>query len=230
MPDTAATATDTTTATDSTATDAVATDTTDSTITATDASTGEKVAGEDSLGDAGKKALDEMKAKWKAAETKAKDAATALAAAEAKAAGTEAEHKAQLEEQRIKDEALAGANERILKADIRTVAKGKLNDPNDAFRFPEEIDLSTFEANADGEFDAEVIAQAIDRLIAKKPYLAAQGGSKFTGSADGGARNGDTKASQLSEADVKRLYAEKKYAEIEEARAAGRLDKVLGAS
>lgn len=211
---------------DGTATDAAAT--TDA--QATDAAGGDSATDADTaaLGDAGKKALDAMKAKWKDAEKASKEQAAALAALQAKLDGKEAEHAAAREARRIKDEALAGANERILKADIRTAAKGKLNDPNDAFRYPEDIDLSSFEADEDGEFDTAAIAQAIDSLIERKPYLAAQGGKRFQGSADGGARNGGNQPAQLSESDVKRLYAEGNTAEIEKARQDGRLSQLLG--
>lgn len=182
--------------------------------------------GEKSLGDAGKKALDAMKAKWKDAEAKAKAADAEKAALQAKLDGKEAEHQAEQESQRIKDEALAAANARILKAEVRAAAAAKLADPTDALLH---IDLSPFEVGEDGEVDSSAIAAAIDDLITKKPYLAAQGGSKFQGSADGGARNGASQPSQLSEADVQRMAADGKHAEIEQARLDGRLSKLLGA-
>jgi hypothetical protein len=181
--------------------------------------------GEAALGDAGKKALDAMKAKWKEADRLAKENASALAALQAKIDGKEAEHQKALEAQRVKDEALSAANKRILSAEMRAAAAGKLNDPADALAY---IDLDSFEVGEDGAVDAEAIAEAIADLISKKPYLAAQSGQRFQGSADGGARNDATKVSQLSEADVKRLYAEKKYAEIDQAKKDGRLNDYLG--
>ena len=179
--------------------------------------------GADALGDAGKKALDAMKAKWKAAEEKAKASDEARAALEAKIAGTEAEHAASQEAQRIRDEALAGANERIKKAEVRAAAASKLADPQDALRF---LDLSDFEVDSDGAVDAAQIATAIDDLIANKPYLAAQGGKKFQGSADGGARNDANTAGQLSRDDIARMSPE----QIAEAEAKGQFDGVLGRS
>lgn len=159
--------------------------------------------GEKALGDAGKKALDAMKAKWKAAEDRAKSEAAEKAALIAKLEGKEAEHAAEQDKQRIKDEALAAANQRILKAEIRAAAAGKLNNPDDALRYPEVIDLSSLEVGEDGEVDSSAIAAAVADLIAKYPYLAAQGGSKFQGSADGGARNGSAKSidAQIAEAE-----------------------------
>lgn len=218
---TQADATDTTDATatdgDATSTDTTATDdtSTDSTDTATaDGAT------DDGLGDAGKKAIDAMKARMKAAEAKAREAAAELAEVKAKAEGTEAEHKAAQEAQRVRDEALAAANDRIKKAEVRAAAAGKLQDPKDALLH---LDLSEFEVDSDGEVDASQIAAAIDDLIKEKPYLAAQG-KRFQGGADGGARNDGTKPSQLTRDEMKRMSPE----EIDAAEASGRLDSVLG--
>ena len=178
--------------------------------------------GEAALGDAGKKALDAMKAKWKEAEAKLKAETEARAALEAKIAGTEAEHKAAQEAQRLKDEALAAANQRILKAEVRAAAKGKVADEALA-DLHVLMDLSSIEVGADGEVDASQVAEAINDLIKSKPYLAAQG-SRFQGSADGGARNDAAKVSQLSEADLSRMNPE----QIEAARKAGQLNDLLG--
>lgn len=193
------------------------------TAPATEATPTAPVEGEAALGDAGKKALDAMKAKWKEAEAKAKTEADARAALEAKIAGKEAEFTAQQEAQRIKDDALAAANDRIRKAEVRAAAASKLADPQDALRF---LNLSDFEVGADGEVDASQIAKAIDDLIAAKPYLAAQGGRKFQGSADGGARNDATAAAQLSQSDMDRMSPEQKVAAYE----AGQFDRLLNRS
>ncbi|MGH3997483.1 MAG: hypothetical protein ACRDTJ_08480 [Pseudonocardiaceae bacterium] len=106
----------------------------------------------------------------------------------AKLQGREAEYQAAQEAQRVKDEALAAANTRIVKAEVRAAAAGKLNDPADALAF---IDLTSFEVTEDGAVDSAAMEAAVTDLISKRPYLAAQGG-RFQGSADGGARN-DTK-------------------------------------
>lgn len=181
-------------------------------------------AGKQDLGTAGKQALTRMKAERKAANDRARKAEQELATERAKAEGREAEHQASLEAQKVRDEALAVANTRILKAEIRAAAAQRLADPQDALRF---IDLSEFEVDSDGNVDADAIATAIADLIEKKPYLAAQG-KRFEGSADAGVRNGAQKASQLTEADVKRMYAAGQTDEINAAREAGRLDKMLG--
>jgi len=197
---------------------------TEATTAATEA-TAEQGADE-ALGDAGKKALDAMKAERKAARDEAAAAKRERDALQAKLDGKEAEHQAAQEAQRVKDEALAAANERILKAEVRAAAAGKLADPKDALRF---LDMSEFEVGADGEVDSSQVAKAIDDLITTKPYLAAQGGQRFQGGADGGARNGSDQPGQLTDADVKKLYAEKRYDEIDKARQEGRLNKLLGA-
>lgn len=151
--------------------------------------------GAEHLGDPGKKALDEMKAKWKAAEAVAKENSEKLAALQAQVDGKEAEHQAQLAAQRVKDEALAAANKRILQAEVRAAAAGKLADPADALLH---LDLSPFEVGDDGSVNSADIVSALDNLIKTKPYLAAQGGARFQGSADGGARN-DTPPATLPE-------------------------------
>jgi hypothetical protein len=150
-------------------------------------------------------AYEAEKAKRKEQDAALRDLRSELDAIKAKAEGKEAEFAAQQEAQRVKDEALAVANDRILKAEVRAQAASKLADPQDALRF---LDLSEFEVGSDGEVDASQIAKAIDGLIASKPYLAAQGGKKFQGSADGGARNDTATPAQLTRDDMKRMSPE----------------------
>lgn len=160
--------------------------------------------GADKLGDPGKRALDAMKAKSKAARDEAAREKARADALQAKIDGQEAEHQAKLERERVQAEALGKANERILKAEVRAVAAGKLNDPADALRF---IDLSTIEVDEDGEPDKDAITAAVTDLLSKKPYLAAQGVPRFQGGADGGARNdppGKSIQEQIAEAEKAR--------------------------
>lgn len=175
--------------------------------------------GEKALGDAGKKALDAMKAARNDARAEAAELKAKLEALEAAAAGKEAEHAAAVEAQRVKDEAIAAANERIKKAEVRAQAAGKLNDPADALKF---LDLSEFEVDSDGEVDTSSIAQAIKDLIEERPYLAAQGG-RFQASADGGARNESAGTGQLTRADLDRMSPD----EIDKAHREGRFADVL---
>ena len=189
---------------------------------ATEATTETEAPEAPGLGDAGKKALDAMKAERNEAKKQARELSDRLAALEAKLNGKEAEHQAAQEAQRIQDEALAKANERILKAEVRAAAAGKLSDPADALRF---LDLSEFEVGSDGEVDGESVASAIDSLIKSKPYLSAQG-KRFEGTADGGARNDANTVSQLTQSDMDRMSPE----QIAEAHDKGQFDGLLGRS
>ena len=99
-----------------------------------------------------------------------------------------------------------------------------MTDPADALRF---VDASKFAVGEDGEVDSAAVQEAIADLLKERPYLGVKD-ARFQAGADGGARNEQT-AGQLSQEDVKRLYAERKYDEIEKARAEGRLNSILGA-
>lgn len=215
------------TTTDTQSTDTSATDTSkvddqqQSTDTSATDSKDDGNTGTDTLGDAGKKAIDAMKAAKKEAEAKARAAEQRAAELQAKLDGKDAEHAASVEAQKVKDEAIAAANDRIKKAEVRAAAAGKLADPKDALLH---LDLSEFEVSSDGEVDASQIATAIDDLIAAKPYLAAQGGKRFQGTADGGARNDASKPSQLTRDELTRMSPE----DIAKAETEGRLDTVLG--
>lgn len=185
--------------------------------------TTEVAEGQQALGDAGKKALDAMKAERNAERQARKALEDQISELRAKVEGREAEHAKAVEAQRVKDEALAAANARILKAEIRAAAAGKLNDPTDALRY---IDTSAFEVDADGNVNADDIAAAVSSLIQSKPYLAAQGG-RFQGGADGGPRNEDTsKPRQLTRDDMTRMTPE----QIAQAEANGQFDQLLGRS
>jgi len=184
----------------------------------------------EALGDPGKKALDSMKAQWKAERDRAAAAEQAskahadkiadLEASVAKFEGREAEFEAAQEAKKVQDEALAKANDRIRKAEVRAAAKGVLQDPSDAFVH---LDLSTIEVGDDGEVDLQQVNDALTDLVEAKPYLAVQDERRFKGSADAGARNG-SKASQLTRADLAGMSPEK----IAEAKNDGQLDDLLG--
>lgn len=176
--------------------------------------------GTEALGDAGKKALDAMKADRNAARAEARAAADELAALKAKVEGTQAEFEAQKAAREVEAAALAKANDRILKAEVRAAAAGKLNDPQDALRF---LDLSAIEVGADGEVDGNAVASLITDLIASKPYLAAQGGGRFQGNADGGPRNEGAATRQLTRDDISRMTPE----QIVEAQEKGQFTDLL---
>lgn len=184
--------------------------------------------GADALGDPGKKALDTMKGKLKAERERRRTLEAQLAERDKPADGDQPDQEAL--ERQAEAKALARVNERLVKAEVRAAAAGKLADPADAHRF---LDLGQFEVDDDGNVDADEVADAIDDLLKSKPYLAAQGGStkpRFQGTADSGARKGNARPTQLTEADVKRLSAAGNHAEIVKAQKEGRLDDYLGSN
>lgn len=123
--------------------------------------------GADELGDKGKQALDRMKAKLKAERER-------RVAAEARAAQSADADDADVVRREAETAAMAKANARIVRAEVKAAAAGRLNDPADALNF---LDLSQFEVDDDGDVDADEIADAIAELVRTKPYLAAQGGT-----------------------------------------------------
>lgn len=177
--------------------------------------------GEEALGDPGKKALDAMKAKERAARQRAQAAEDERDRLKAAAEGREAEWEA---ERKADGEREKKFRDRYLKAEMRTAAKGVLADPDDAFKF---IDLSDFEVSEDGDVDASAISAAVEELIETKPYLAVQDGRRFSGSADAGPRKGDTPR-QWTQQDLDHAAAEGRHAEIEDAREKGLLNTLLG--
>lgn len=122
--------------------------------------------GEEALGDAGKQALDRMKERLREERQKRRDAEARLND------GAPSDDPERIQRE-ADQKALAKANGRIVRAEIRAAAAGKLSDPTDALSF---IDLSQFEVDDDGSIDQGEIADAIADLLDKKPYLAAQGG------------------------------------------------------
>lgn len=167
------------------------------------------------LGDKGKKALDAMKAKMRAAQKDAK-AAKAEAAqlkAEKESAGKPADEQA-LDKARAEatTTALAAANKRIIRSEVKAAAAGKLANPALAVRL---LDLDGFEVDEDGNVDEEEIAEAIEDLLKENPYLAAQGGSVQFDSARGKPRP----KGQLTKSDLAKMSPE----EIAKAYDAGRI-------
>jgi len=80
-------------------------------------------------------------------------------------------------EEAARKEERGKAAARIVKAEIRAAAGGRLADPEDAVRL---LDLSEFTVNDDGDVDGKAIKAAIDKLVESKPYLATS-----TGNGDG---------------------------------------------
>jgi len=177
------------------------------------------------LGDAGKKALDAMKAKWQAARDRAKAAEDKLAAAAKPKPEGDAPDLDELRKQ-IREEARAESlRDRVLDK-IEARAAGKFKDPEDALlRLGKNVD----DYIDDGKIDIDAINDALDELLAKRPDFGVTQGEpkRFKGSGDGGPK-GSAGKPQLTEADVKRLSKEGKHAEIEQARQDGQLNTLLG--
>lgn len=142
--------------------------------------------GADQLGDAGKKALDATKQKWKAERDRRRELEQKLADATKPKAG-DGEPTAEQIRADAETAATAKANRRIIRAELKAAAAGKLADPADVNHF---IDLDQFEVDADGDPDADEITEAIKDLLTRKPHLAAGPQRRFQGGGDGGAGRG----------------------------------------
>lgn len=183
--------------------------------------------GAEQLGDPGRKALDTMKAQRAAAKKSAREAAARAAAAEATIAqlqakidGREAEHQAEQDRARVESDAIAQAHTLIKKAEVRALAAGKLANPEDALVF---LDLDELEVDQDGAVDRAQIEDAIGDLISARPYLAAEGQSRFQGGADNGADKGARNPRQLTASDIEKMTP----AEVDAARRNGQLKNLM---
>jgi hypothetical protein len=129
--------------------------------------------GADKLGDAGKKALDRMKAER--AEAKKAAAAEKKRADDLarKVAEFEDRDKSELEKATSKAERLEAAAKaataRAVKAEVRAAAS-EFADPEDAAAF---LDLAKYTSD-DGEIDTEAISADLTDLLERKPHLRRQ--------------------------------------------------------
>lgn len=176
--------------------------------------------GADKLGDAGKKALDAMKAKWQKERDERKALADQLAKLNAPKENDQPDPK------KIAEDARAEARAEVLREraldKVETKAAKKFADPEDA----RALLASRVDEFVDGEkVDIDAIEEALEDLIKNKPHLAAATAKRFQGGADGGARNG-SKVAQLTENDLKTMTPH----QIEAARVKGQLKDLLGAS
>lgn len=187
-----------------------------------DAGDDENVEGSEALGDPGKKALDLMKQQRNEYKRQLRDAKTELDKLKApKPDGEDGKPDLEALKAEATKEATAKANTRIVRAEIRAAAAGKLADPTDA---PLYLDVAQFDVDDEGNVDSDEIAEAITDLIARKPHLASTATGRFQGSADQGARRGKPAPSQLSQADLKKMTPEA----IVKAKSEGRLNDLLG--
>jgi chromosome segregation ATPase len=165
----------------------------------TDPVENEPVEGEAELGDAGKKALDAMKTERNTARSEVRSLKAEIAQLRAEVANKEkpAEEVA-LENARAeaRAEAKSKADERILKSELKALATGKLEYPEDAHMY---INLSDFEVDDDGNVDSDSLNDAIADLLKTRPRLAAGEKPRFEGGGDGGARAEAKKADDIDE-------------------------------
>jgi len=203
-----------------TETDVTAEDVNDATSTDTDDDTTPE--GADSLGDAGKRALDSMKSKWKVERDRRRELETQLANAASTAPKDDSEAPdVDAIKRQAATEATAKANARILRSEIKAAAAGKFADVSDALL---NLDLTAFEVDENGDVDADEIAEQIQDLLTRKPHLAAAKAKRFQGSGDGGAARKASGPSQLTSDDLRGMTP----AQIVKAKADGRLNGILG--
>lgn len=112
-----------------------------------------------------------------------------------------------------RNEIMSQVQRERLETSVVRAATGKLSDPDDAVRFLDLDDLT--------DADAGAISAAIDELLKTKPYLA--GATRPVGDADQGVR-GSSGPKQLTRDDLKTMSPQ----QIEQARAEGQLDELLG--
>lgn len=174
----------------------------------------------DQLGDAGKKALDSMKGRWREERDRRKALEARIAELEQGSGKKSDDDLDQVRKQARAEAQAETLRERVLDR-IEAKAARLFADPEDAVallgrRVDEFID--------DGKVDSDEIAEALEDLLKKKPHLAAATAQKrFAGSADGGARKG-SKPDQLTRDDLKKMTPR----QIEAARVGGRLNELMG--
>jgi membrane protein involved in colicin uptake len=142
----------------------------------------------DELGDTGKRALEAERKARRAAERAAKAAQAELDKAR-EASLSESERLVAQAKREAREELQAEYATRVIRAEVKAAATGRLSDVNDALVF---LDLNGFEVDDDGNVDNKAVTKAIDELIKSKPYLAAH---RVGGDVDGGARGKPTTTS-----------------------------------
>lgn len=148
--------------------------------------------GDDKLGEGGKRALQAERDARATAEARVKELEAKLtrkpketdAGAKPDGKGDQGAKPADAEaiKKELREELAAESNTRLVRAEVKAAAAGKLADPTDAPRY---IDLTKIKIGADGDPDAKQIAKAIEDLVKERPYLA---GKQPWGDVGGGGR------------------------------------------
>lgn len=187
------------------------------------------------LGPAGEKAYQAEKEKRRAAQAELRQwKALGLTPDQIrelqKAGGKQTDGDTEVDLDKLRADAKAEAQAEALRERVEDKIEAKAH----KFADPEDAVATLLRKHGIDEFidgskvDVDAITEALDDLLKSKPYLAAQGGKRFQGGGDGGARK-ESRPAQLTKADVQRLSKEGKSgaAEIEKARKEGRLDDLL---
>ena len=143
------------------------------------------------LGDSGKRALDAERAARRNAEKAAKAAQAELDRLR-EASLSETERAIAQARREAREETSRELNSRLVRAEAKAVATGRLADPEDIVRY---IDLSQFEVDESGNVDVKALNKEIDALLKSKPYLAAQ---RVGGDVDSGARGKATTTNDMN--------------------------------
>ncbi|MFD4273815.1 hypothetical protein R2B67_26235 [Streptomyces cyaneofuscatus] len=136
---------------------------------------------DDKLGEGGKKALQAERARADTAEARVKELEAKLTR-KPKDTGAKPEDNgdgkgdagakpvdAEALKKELREELAVESNARIVRAEVKAAAAGKLADPADAARY---IDLTKIKVGDDGEPDAKQVKKAIEDLLKERPYLA----------------------------------------------------------
>lgn len=184
------------------------------------------------LGPEGEKALQIWKQRARAAEREAKRARELEAELAKLREAQMTEQERAIENARreaaeaARTEVLRSVNERLFVAELRAATAGKLTpeaqrdllvDPMVATKL---LGFDEIPVTDTGDIDSEAISQAVASFVEARPYLAPS--ASRPGGADQGAR--PNTPSQLTREDLKNMTPE----QIVEAKAAGRLDHLLG--
>lgn len=137
----------------------------------------------------------------------------------AKLQGREAEYQKAEELAKLQQQAIANANQRVLKSEIRAAAAGVLENPSDAAIF---LDLSQFTVSDDGETNSEEISNALGALVKERPYLAKRQSNTGVVSTPPSGTRAQT-VQQLTREQLKGMTP----SEIAKADAEGRLNDIL---
>lgn len=112
----------------------------------------------------------------------------------------EAQESGNTDEARIRREAEAAANAKVtaklVRSEVKGLAKGLFADPEDAFLF---IDLDAIDVDDDGEVDTKAVERELKSILSRKPHLAAKREDDDTTDFDAGARRTAPKAKTMTD-------------------------------